>query len=330
MKYLIGIDVGGTAIKIGFFREDGSLIESSVIPTVTGDNGVHIYDDAAALILEKTAALSIEMKDVLGVGIDMPGPIYSDGHLGRCSNIFLTGGYPAEEISRRLGGVRAVAANDANAAAFGEMWQGAGKGYSSVCMVTLGTGVGGGIIMDGEMIAGCHGAAGEIGHIKVEDEETETCNCGGKGCCEFYASATGIVRVAKRILYNGNPLLPYVPGTEPFYPDSRLLLCGEEFTAKDVCDLYREGDEVAVKALEFSMDKLSKSLSYVTYVADPEVFVIGGGVSKSADILLPMINKGIVKYSCLVKETDRNAIMAKLGSDAGMYGAAALALYKIF
>lgn len=330
MKYCFGVDVGGTAIKVGFFKEDGSLIDKWSVPTVTGDNGIHIYDDAADLIREKMQSLSIEKKDVLGVGIDMPGPVYADGHLGKCSNIFITGGYPAEEISKRLSGIKAVAANDANAAAFGEMWQGAGKGYSSVCMVTLGTGVGGGIIMDGEIVAGCHGAAGEIGHIKVEDNETETCNCGGTGCCEFYASATGIVRVARRIIASGDPLKPVDESAPQKYADSELAGFGSQLSAKDVCDLAREGDELALRVIRFSMDKLAKALAYVTYVADPEVFVIGGGVSRSWDVLLPLINDGIVKYSCLVKEINRNAIKAELGSDAGMYGAAALALYKIF
>lgn len=330
MKYLIGIDVGGTATKAGIFKEDGTLIDKWSIDTEIGDNGIHIYDDSTALIREKMEEFSIKQKDVLGVGIDMPGPVYADGHLGKCSNIFITGGYPAEEISRRLSGIKAVAANDANAAAFGEMWQGAGKGYSSVCMVTLGTGVGGGIIMDGEIIAGCHGAAGEIGHIKVEDRETEVCNCGGKGCCEYYASATGLVRVAKRIAANGDPLRPFVPGQEILHPESGISRFGEELTAKDVCDLARDGDACAIEAVDFSMDKLARALGYVSYVADPEVFVIGGGVSKSSDILLPLLNEKIVQYTPLVREKERNVISAKLGNDAGMYGAAALALYKIF
>lgn len=330
MKYLIGVDVGGTAIKLGFFKEDGTLLGKCTTDTTVGDDGVHIYDDAAALIREKTVELGIEMKDVLGVGIGMPGPVYADGHLGKVSNLFITGGYPAEEISKRLGGVRAVAENDANAAAFGEMWQGAAKGYSSVCMVTLGTGVGGGIIMDGEIISGCRGAAGEIGHILVEPRETEVCNCGAKGCCEQYASATGFVRVAKRVAANGDPLKPYIPGQELMYPDSELGKIFDAITAKDVCDLARKGDELAVKTVEFAMDKLARALASVTYVADPEVFVVGGGVSKSADILLPYLNDRIAEYTPLVKERDRNVIGAMLGNDAGIYGTAARALYKIF
>lgn len=330
MKYCIGIDVGGMSAKAGLFLEDGTLAGKWSVPTVTGDNGKHIYDDAAALVREKLEELSIDRKDLLGAGIAMPGPVYSDGYLGMCSNIFTSGGYPAQEISERLYGIKSVAANDANAAAFGEMWQGAGKGCSSLCMVTLGTGVGGGMILGGEIVEGFYGAAGEIGHVKVEDREPESCNCGGSGCCEYYASATGLVRVAKRLAANGDPLIPVVPGKELMYPESRIAQLGDDLKAKDVCLLAKDGDELSLKAVEFSMDKLARALSYVTLVADPEVFVIGGGLSKSGDLLLPILREKLLEYIPVITERNRNIMTAKLGSDAGIYGAAALSLYKIY
>lgn len=330
MKYCIGIDVGGTTIKMGLFGEDGSLYDKWWIPTNPGNNGLIIYDDASMSVRRKMEEHSVSMKDILGVGVTMPGPVCSDGKCGYCNNLGISGGYPAAEISKRLDGVKAIATNDANAAALGEMWMGAGKGYSSLCMVTLGTGVGGGIVTAGEIVSGTHGAAGEIGHIKVEDNEKEQCNCGGYGCCEFYASATGIVRVARRMLASGDPLVPADEHSGIMYPESGLALFGNSLTARDVCDLAREGDELAVKVIDFAMDKLSKALSEVIYIVDPEVFIIGGGVSEAGDYITEKIKTGLVRYTSLLRTKERNVVIAKLGNDAGIYGAASLALYSAY
>lgn len=315
MKYCIGVDVGGTSIKAGLFKEDGTLIEKLSCPTVQGENGMLIYDDAVKLIESLIEGNSVEDRELLGIGIDMPGPVYGDGRLGQCPNIGVMGGYPAAEITRRLRKtVRVEVVNDANASAFGEMFAGAGKGYGSICMVTLGTGVGGGIINEGSIVTGTHGAGGEIGHICVEDNETEYCNCGGRGCCEFYASGTGIIRLYKRIRATGDPLKPYSDD--------------EQIAAEDVCIRAREGDEAAIKAIDFAMEKLGKALSYVTYVADPEKFIIGGGVSEADDLIMDRIKESIEKYTPLIKEKGREVIKAKLGADAGMYGAAGLCVYR--
>lgn len=330
MKYCFGIDVGGTAIKIGLFKEDGSLCDKWEIPTRTGENGLNIYDDAAGAVRKKMEEHELSFSDLLGVGVTMPGPICSDGKCGYCNNIFVNGGYPAAEVSKRLDGVKAVATNDANAAALGEMWMGAGKGYSSLCMVTLGTGVGGGLITAGQIVDGLHGAAGEIGHIRVEENEKEKCNCGGYGCCEFYASATGIVRVARRMLASGDPLTPVNDDSEIMFPESGLAAYGKALTAKDVCDLAREGDELAVKAIDYSMDKLARALAAVTLVADPELFVIGGGVSKAGDVIIDRVKDGIIRYTPLLRTREQEVIMAELGNDAGIYGAAGLAIYNIY
>lgn len=330
MKYCLGIDVGGTTIKMGLFKEDGSLCEKWSIPTTVGENGRFIYDEAAASVRRKMEENSLEMKDILGVGVTMPGPVCSDGKCGYCNNIAVNGGYPAIEISKRLEGVKAVATNDANAAALGEMWMGAGKGYGSLFMATLGTGVGGGFITAGQIVDGIHGAAGEIGHLKVEDNETERCNCGGYGCCEYYASATGMVRVARRLLASGDPLKPAAEDSEILFPDSAMALYGNELTVENICDLAREGDELAVKTLDFAMDKLSRALACVTCVADPEVFIIGGGVSKAGSVIIDRLKEGIVKYSPIVRVKEREVITAELGNDAGIYGAAGLALYNVF
>lgn len=324
MKYCFGIDVGGTTIKCGLFTEDGELIGQWSVPTRIGGNGALIYDDVAAAVKQKIAEKNIREEDCIGVGMDMPGTVFGEGEFGFGNNIAIIGGFPAKEVASRLGGMKVVLANDANAAAFGEMWMGAGKNCRSMCMVTLGTGVGGGVIEAGKIIGGFHGAAGEIGHLCVEQQETEQCNCGGHGCMEFYASATGIVRVAKRMIQTGDPMIPVQEGKPCRYGDSPMAALGDALSAKDVCELAKAGDGLANRVLDFSMDRLGLALSYVTFIADPEVFVIGGGVAAAGEILFERVRKAIRKYTPLILDEGRAVVGAKLGSQAGIYGAAAL------
>lgn len=326
MKYIFGIDVGGTTIKAGLFEESGKLLKKWSIPTRKGENGALIYDDIAAEVTKAMAEEGIPKEDVLGVGLTMPGPVYEDGCLGACANLSVKGGDPGKEISERLSGIPSGAENDANAAALGEQKMGAGKGYRSLCMVTLGTGVGGGIILKGNVVVGKHGTGGEIGHIPVMDGEKEHCGCGGSGCCEQYASATGIVRVAKRMAANGDPMIPLDPGKAFQYPESEIAKLGDSLSAKDVCDLARSGDELAVKALSFSMEQLAKALAVVAYTADPEAFLIGGGVSAAFDVLEPLLRQKLAGYTTLIDNKDLVILPAKLGNDAGICGAAALFL----
>ena len=326
MKYIFGIDVGGTTIKAGLFDEKGKLLKKWSVATRIGDNGAFLYDDIAAEVTKTMEEYGISSENVLGVGVTMPGPVLEDGHLGKCSNLSMTGGFPGEEITSRLSGIPAKAVNDANAAALGEQRTGAGKGYRSLCMVTLGTGVGGGLILDGKIVAGSHGAGAEIGHIRVMEGETEICGCGGFGCCEQYASATGIVRVAKRMAANGDPMIPLDPGRALKYPDSEIAKRMDSLSAKDVCDLARSGDCLAKKALAFSMEQLAKVLAIVVYTADPEAFLIGGGVSASFDVLEAPLRQQLASLTSLVDEKEIVILPAKLGNDAGICGAAALYL----
>ncbi|HOO26941.1 MAG TPA: ROK family glucokinase, partial [Lachnospiraceae bacterium] len=202
------------------------------------------------------------------------------------------------------------AGNDANVAALGEMWKGGGKGYDDMVLVTLGTGVGGGIIVNGKILTGSNGAGGEIGHIHVEDEEAEACNCGNKGCLEQYTSATGIVRLANRKLAQ---------------TDAPSILRREEVTAKTVFDAVKENDTLAVEIAEEFGEYLGKGLAAIAGVSNPDIFVIGGGVSKAGEILISYIQKYYKKY---VFHASREAkfVLATLGNDAGIYGAAKLVL----
>ena len=303
-KYAFGIDVGGTTCKIGFFETNGKLIDKWEIKTNTENNGAAILSDIAQAVDNKLAQEGISKDDVQGVGIGVPGPVKSNGVVNRCVNL----GWGIVNVEEELGnltGLKVKAGNDANVAALGEMWQGAAKGCKDVIMVTLGTGVGGGIIVDGKVVAGFNGAGGEIGHITVNHDEIEACNCGQYGCLEQYTSATGIVRVAKRKLAKTN--------------DETSLRNFPEQTAKDVYDEAKSGDAVALGLVDEVCGILGSTLSNIACVVDPEVVVIGGGVSKAGSILIESIQKHFVETSF---HACRNTkfVSAGLGNDAGMYG----------
>lgn len=311
MKKCIGIDVGGTTVKFGLFCEDGKLLEKWEIPTRTEEDGSHILPDIAKSVLEKLSEHGISREEVCGAGIGLPGPMMPDGFMEVCVNLGWKSLNPAKELEKLLGDIPVYGGNDANVAALGESWQGGGKDYDSIVAVTLGTGVGGGIILNGEIVAGSRGMGGELGHFPVNREETEKCNCGGRGCLEMYASATGIVRLAKRHLAVSDEL--------------SVLRVSSRFTAKDVLDAAKAGDELAEAVVDEAMNYLALGLAYVSYTVDPEVFVIGGGVSKAGEFLLEKLRNRYNPYITL-KENKAEIRLATLGNDAGIYGAAKLVL----
>ena len=302
-KYGFGVDVGVTTIKMGFFETDGKLLDKWEIKTDTTNGGENILSDIAKSIDNKLAQEGISKSDVQGIGVGVPGPVNSKGVVLKCVNLGW-GVFNVEEALSNLTGLMVKAGNDANVAALGEMWQGAGKGSEDMIMVTLGTGVGGGIIVDGKVIAGANGAGGEIGHITVNEDEIEACNCGQYGCLEQYASATGIVRMAKRKLAK---------------TDAQTSLTSvDELSAKAIFDEAKSGDAVAVELVEELGKILGGALSNIAVVTNPEVIVIGGGVSKAGQILIDTIQKHFTEsvfHAC--KET--RFVLAGLGNDAGMY-----------
>ncbi len=309
-KYAFGVDIGGTTVKIGLFDKDGCVLDKWEIPTIKDNNGASVLPDVAKSIKAKMQEKSIGADDVAGVGVGAPGAVDKEGTLvSGAVNI----GWDVFNIPDVLGGYLGLpvkAANDANVAAFGEMWQGGGKGYSNLVAVTLGTGVGGGIIIDGHIVIGANGAGGEIGHIHIEDNETELCGCKNTGCLEQYTSATGIVRLAKRRLEKDDKPSALREGT---------------LSAKSVFDAVKEGDEVAIEIAEQFGDYLGKGLAGVAGTVNPEIFVIGGGVSKAGEILLKYIEPPFQKYVFKACRGTKFAL-AKLGNDAGIYGAAGLIL----
>ena len=312
-KYCFGVDLGGTTVKIGLFSPEGEVIEKWEIPTRKENDGTNILPDIAKSVLAKMEERSITKESVIGVGIGVPGPVDDAGVVYRAVNL----GWGVMNINEVLGGLLDIpvkAANDANVAALGEMWCGGGKGCKDLVLATLGTGVGGGIIVNEKIVTGSKGAGGEIGHMHIVDGEPDACGCGNHGCLEQYASATGIVRLAKRKLASSN--------------EGSVLRAAQEndnLSAKAVFDAVKAGDKIACEiAEEFGM-YLGKGFAVIASVVNPEVFVLGGGVSKAGGILCDYVSKNYEKYAF---HGCRNAVfkLATLGNDAGIYGAAKLVL----
>lgn len=307
MRYGYGIDLGGTTVKLAYFEENGTLLEKWEIPTRTDDGGKHILPDIAAAIhahREKHAG------QIIGIGIGVPGPVEDDGVVNGCVNL----GWGRVAIARELSaltGCTVKAGNDANVAALGEYWMGGGRGCKSMVFVTLGTGVGGGIVLNGKLLNGTHGAGAEIGHMVLDRQETERCGCGKCGCAEQYCSATGVVRLAKRALAQ----------TE----EPSVLRTLADMTCKDVFDAAAAQDKVACAALEVFYARLGELLADICCVIDPDAVVIGGGVSKAGQVILDGVRPHFKRMAFHGASGARFAL-ARLGNDAGAYGAFKLVL----
>ena len=311
-KKCIGIDVGGTSVKIGLFETTGDLLLKWEVPTRKEEGGKYIIGDVAASILKTLEEKQIPMEEVVGAGLGVPGPVMPDGSVEVCVNLGWHNVNPGKELSALLGGLPVKSGNDANVAALGEMWQGGGKGYHDIVMVTLGTGVGGGVIIDEKIIPGRHGLGGEIGHMRIREGEKEQCNCKGYGCVEQIASATGIAREARRMMKQSGE-------------DSAMRKFGDRISAKNVLDCAKAGDKLAMEVMETVSYYLGWALAIVSMTVDPEVFVIGGGVSKAGTFLTDMIRKYYEEYTP-ISENKAGIELATLGNDAGIYGAARLIL----
>ena len=304
MKYGFGVDLGGTTVKIAYFDENGTLISKWEIPTDCTDCGKNILPDIARSLQNYVSEHNIPTDCLLGIGIGVPGPVSDDGVVNGCSNL----GWGVFNIHKQLGaltGLVVKAGNDATVAALGECWKGSGAGSQDLLFVTLGTGVGGGLVVGGHLLLGAHGAAGEIGHVVLNRDETEPCGCGKYGCAEQYCSATAAVRLAKQVLQNSD---------EPSVLRERALTCYQIFKAAE------EGDHLALLARERYFAYLGEFLASLCCVTNPSRVVLGGGVSKAGQVLidglLPYFKKHVFHAN-----SDVDFSIATLGNDAGAYGA---------
>jgi glucokinase len=312
-KWFVGVDLGGTTTKLAFINTYGEIIVKWEIPTDKTNNGKNIIINIAKTIDQKLTELDVDKSKLIGLGMGAPGPVDTKtGVIYNAVNLGWTEPFPLGDLIEVETSLQAVVDNDANCAALGEMWKGAGNGAKDLVCVTLGTGVGGGVIANGQIVQGVSGAAGEIGHIAAVPVGGSPCNCGKNGCLETVASATGIVRLASEMLNNG------LKSGELFEIYKRKGF----ITAKAIFDCARNEDQTAISVIEQIAFHLGLSLANIANTLNPEKIVIGGGVSKAGDILLNPIKENFDKFSFpRVKESTELAI-ATLGNDAGVIGAA--------
>lgn len=313
MSYCFGIDIGGTTIKMGLFTTDGEALDKWEIVTRRENGGAEVPGDIAEAINAKCNEKGISRDNIVSVGIGVPGPVTQDGTVMKCANL----GWDIFNVNEKMSavtGLRCRALNDANAATLGELWKGGGKGYANMVFITLGTGVGGGIVINGEILHGIHGGGGEIGHIVVNPLETDLCGCGGHGHLEQYASATGIVRLANKML-----------AASDRETSLRQL---EKITAKDIFDAAKAGDGAAEELVDTMCAYLAQALSGVAATCDPEAYVIGGGVSKAGTIITDTVKKHFDGNNMNVLR-NRDFKLAELGNDAGIFGAAYYGLMSV-
>ena len=312
MKWIIGIDLGGTSTKLGLFDQNGTLVEKWQLPTERSDHGKRILPNLAYSSKQALERHKIIREEVIGIGLGVPGAVRGQSYVAPCINLDQWGGFDAAEaFSHLCGGLPVRLVNDANAAALGEIWQGSAKDVKNMLFVTLGTGVGSGVVINGRVVEGAHGVGGEIGHIKLQEQENRTCGCGKHGCLEQYASATGLVCAAHRKLESSD---------EP-----SLLRQKSVFSAKEVFDAAKAGDSLAEKLILRSADELGRALASVSCVIDPEVIVLGGGVSMAGQPLLEAVKRSFRRYAFPAAE-ETCFRLALLDNDAGIYGAAKLML----
>jgi len=290
MSIYYGIDVGGTAVKIGRFNGE-TLLERFEFPTDVSDGGRRILSNIAAALRKPG--------DAAGAGLGVPGPVLPDGTVNRCVNLGWGVCNPARDLAM-LTGLPVRACNDADAAALGEQWLGAGRGFADILLVTLGTGVGSGCVTGGKLLFGGHGAAGELGHLCMNPDETRLCSCGNRGCLEQYVGAPGITVLAK---------------------ESGM----GEITAREIFARAERGDKTALFVVDRVCNVLGRGIASACAVLDPEAVVLGGGVSGAGELLRAGVEKYFQKYAFHACR-DTKILLAELGGDAGIYGCARLAM----
>ncbi|ADU94856.1 ROK family glucokinase [Geobacillus sp. Y412MC52] len=308
--WLVGIDLGGTTIKMAFVTTEGDIVHKWEIPTNTANRGEHIVADIARSLEKTLGQLGGAKERLLAAGIGAPGPVEEEtGMLYETVNIGWTN-YPLKQRLEEATGLPVSVDNDANLAALGEMWKGAGGGARHLLFVTLGTGVGGGVIANGAIVRGINGAGGEIGHMTMIPDGGARCNCGKTGCLETIASATGIVRIAK----------------EKLTADERPSeLRNGDVTAKAVFDAAKAGDALALEVVDEATYYLGWALANAANVTNPEKIVIGGGVSKAGDMLVERVAAHFRRFAFPRVAAGAKLVLATLGNDAGVIGAAWLA-----
>lgn len=316
-KKIIGIDLGGTSVKFAILTQEGEVQEKWSIKTNILDEGSHIVDDMIESINHRLRLLGLGAEDFIGIGMGSPGVVDREkGTVIGAYNLNWKTLQPVKEKIEKATGISFFIDNDANVAALGERWKGAGENQPDIVFMTLGTGVGGGIVAEGKLLHGVAGAAGELGHITVDFDQPILCTCGKKGCLETVASATGIVNLTRRYAdeYAGDAEL------------KKLIDNGEDVNAKIVFDLAKAGDELALIVYRNFARYLGIACANIGSILNPSTIVIGGGVSAAGEFLLDGVRKVYEENSFPQVRTSTKLALATLGNDAGVIGAASLVL----
>ena len=313
MKYYAGIDLGGTNTKIGLVDEDGNIIFTTIVKTDSMEGFEKTIQRLSKILLQQVKSFDLNFDDVQSVGVGVPGPVLNSRVVKFWANFPWKNGVDlALEFEKNLG-KPVKADNDVNVITLGEMWKGSAQGYKNVLGLAIGTGIGGGIIVDGKLVSGENGAGGEVGHIKVE-RDGKLCGCGQKGCWEAYASATGLIREAQSRLA--------VNKTNGLYEQ----VIGRDLEAKDIFDVAKEGDAFALDLVDYEADYIALGIGNLLNVLDPEIVVVGGGVSLAGDILFDKVKDRLKKYAFPSTTENLKIVAASLGNDAGILGAAYLGM----
>jgi glucokinase len=312
---ILAVDIGGTTCKLGVFDKHCTLKSKWQIATDTSNNGENILSDIHQSFIQYFEAFDVNIESCLGVGIGVPGPV--DFHNSVLNGAINLGWKEKKSIAsefEKISGLPAIIDNDANLAALGEQSFGAGGAEEDVVLITLGTGVGGGVVSHKKLMHGTSGSAGEIGHMKVDHEERFSCNCGLRGCLETVASATGMKNLA-------------VHHYTHHFPETILadIIADGTVNAKDIAEAAEEGDALSIKVLDDVAEYIGLALSTISVIVNPKVIIIGGGVSQAGDLLLNKIDHAYRPHTFPPAEEDTMIKIAQLGNDAGIYGAAKLA-----
>lgn len=319
-KRLIGIDIGGTTTKIALLTNDGAIIEKCAIQTPFEDNGTFLSSTVSRTVNTLLEKNQVSKESVSGVGVGAPGPVHQEaGMFYEIINLNWPHDFPVKEILEQSIGLPVRIDNDANCAAMGERWKGAGMGARDLLCITIGTGIGGGVIVNGRIVQGVCGAAGEIGHMTAVVTNGAPCNCGKTGCLETVASATGIVRLAEEQIHRE---------CEQKSKLARLFAENGRITAKDVFSLAGMGDQKALEVVKEAARHLGIALANIANIINPEIIILGGGVSEAGDVLLQPVNSTFAKHIFPASKGSTDIKIALLGNDAGVIGAASMVREK--
>lgn len=315
MEYFVGIDIGGTNSKIGILNAGGDILKSTSIKTESIEGVEFTLNKIWATVLELADELGITKDLIKGIGMGIPGPVIDQKKVGFFANFPWEKNINISEKMEEISGIKTRLDNDVNVIALGETLYGAGKGYSKSVTIALGTGVGGGIFVDGKLISGATGAGGEIGHMKLE-KDGKLCGCGQKGCFETYASATGVIRetLSRLQINKNNEVYKSIGG------DLNRL------EAKHVFDAAKKGDEFSLDIVDYISDYLAMGIGNVLNIINPEVVILSGGVALAGDILLDKVRVKLPKYALGITLEDLQIKLGELGNDAGIKGASALTM----